>query len=72
MGTDRTKVTREIDSLIDQQIHTLNQDAAISPPDLKAHKQRSQRIRTLCESQRQGKSPNWIRNKPVVDTKIKS
>ena len=72
MGTDRTKVTREIDSLIDQQIHTLNQDADISASELKAHKQRSLRIRMLCESQRQGKSPNWIRNKPAVDAKIKS
>jgi hypothetical protein len=29
---DRTSVTREIDSLIDQQIHTLHQPAAISEP----------------------------------------
>jgi hypothetical protein len=72
MGTDRTKITREIDSLIDQQIHTLNQDADISASELNAHRQRSQRIRMLCESQRRGKSPNWIHNKPAEDTKIKS
>jgi hypothetical protein len=59
---ERTTVIREIDGLIDQQIHTFNQDAEISECQLTEHKERARRIRSLCRSLRPGSSPNWIRN----------
>ena len=62
---DRTSVTREIDNLIDQQIHTFRQDAQISQPELTVHRQRSRRIRALCRSLSPAGSPNWIRNSCV-------
>jgi len=71
MVVDRISVTREIDSLIDQQIHTLSQDAEISKAELTEHTQRSRRIRTLCRSLSQGKSPNWISNQSAADALLK-
>jgi hypothetical protein len=68
---DRSSVTREIDGLIDQQIHTLNQDAEISECQLTEHKERARRIRSLCRSLRPGSSPNWISNETAADALIK-
>jgi SMC interacting uncharacterized protein involved in chromosome segregation len=54
MVADRTSMTRELDKLIDQQIHTLKQEAKISEPELNDYRQRSQRIRMLCRTLDQG------------------
>jgi hypothetical protein len=50
MVTDRTSITRELDQLIQQQIHTFKQAAKISDPELSEYSQRSQRIRRLCRT----------------------
>jgi hypothetical protein len=55
MVTDRIGIVREIDVLIDQQIHTLKQDAKISEPELNDYRRRSQRIRILCRTLDQGR-----------------
>jgi RNA recognition motif-containing protein len=47
---DRTRMTHELDDLIQQQISTFKQDAQISNSDLADFRQRSQRIRALCQS----------------------
>lgn len=70
-GADRTSVTREIDRLIDQQIHTLHQHAAISELELKAHRDRSQRIRSLCRNLRPEGSPNWMSESLAGDLLVK-
>jgi len=48
--TDRTNITRELDQLIQQQIHIFKRDAKISDPELSEYSQRSQRIRSLCRA----------------------
>jgi hypothetical protein len=68
---DRTSVAREIDRLIDQQIHDLNQDAEISECQLTDHTERSRRIRSLCRSLRPGSPPNWISSPSAGDVLIK-
>lgn len=47
MVADRTSINRELDSLINQQIHIFKQDAGISKSELSQYQRRSQRIRIL-------------------------
>jgi len=54
--TDRTGITRELDNLINQQISTFKQDAEISDAELTGYRERSQRIRVLCQSLHPGSS----------------
>jgi hypothetical protein len=68
---DRTSVAREIDRLIDQQIHNLNQGAEISKCQLTEHAERSRRIRSLCRSLRPGSPPNWISGPSAGDVLIR-
>ena len=62
MVTDRISITRELDELIRQQIHTFKQDAKISELELSEYRQRSQRIQALCRSLNQGSSQLWADN----------
>jgi hypothetical protein len=50
MIAPQTSMTRELDDLICQQIHTLAQDAQISDAELTKYQQRSLRIRMLCRT----------------------
>jgi len=62
MVADRTSITRELDNLINQQIHTFKQDAEISESELSEYSQRSQRIRILCRTLNQSSFRTWAEN----------
>src|ERR1700737_4237108 len=57
MVAGKAVVTRELDNLIDQQIQTLKQRLKISESELGEYRQRSQRIRILCQTLNPGRSP---------------
>jgi hypothetical protein len=59
MVAERTAISRELDNLIDQQIHTLKQDAGISESELGDYRQRSQQIRILCRRLDQASAQIW-------------
>jgi len=62
MITDRTRITRELDELMHEQIRTFKQDAKISESDLDEFRQRSQRIRILCQTLNRAGPQTWAAN----------
>jgi hypothetical protein len=61
MVAERTSITRELDNLINQQIHIFKQDAGISESELSKYQQRSQQIRVLCRRLDQDGAQTWAR-----------
>jgi len=61
MVADRTSINRELDGLINQQIHVFKQDARISQSELSEYQQRSQQIRILYRSLDQTGAQMWNR-----------
>jgi hypothetical protein len=62
---DNTGITRKVEELIAQQIHTFKQNAAMSDHELKEYLQRSQQIWNLCRRLNQGSSQTWVANQPA-------
>ena len=62
MVADRASMTRELDNLISQQVRTFKQDAEISDSELTEYRQRSRRIRALCQTLNQAGCRTWEEN----------